>query len=46
MTLPVILSDSGFHLGETAIAYAAHFRKTGGQVPADIIDFEHSGDAL
>jgi len=33
-------------LAETAVACAAHFRQTGGEDVAGIIDYEHRGDAI
>ncbi len=33
-------------LAETAVACAAHFRQTGGEDLAGIIDYEHRGDAI
>jgi uncharacterized protein Yka (UPF0111/DUF47 family) len=33
-------------LADTAVACAAHFRRTGGEDLAGIIDFEHRGDAI
>jgi uncharacterized protein len=39
-------ADLLLSLAATAVNCAAHFRKTGGQDLAGIIDFEHKGDAI